>query len=165
MAENNKALWRGVRNALGDAGIEVVQDTPVDLQATITPTAALQTLLEKVRDTPRGDVGTQVNVSGSQVNAGTAVLYTVAAGKTLYLTHFNALFTLAASAATGHLAVRNAAGVVQFYLLYNIAYTTLGNYSFAQACPKAVKIPTGYDVAIICAANAALAATIHGWVE
>src|SRR3990167_3031294 len=48
MAEDNRALWRGIRNALGDAGIEIVQNTATDLLATVTMTSLDSAVLDNI---------------------------------------------------------------------------------------------------------------------
>lgn len=48
MGEQNEILWRGIRNATGDAGIEVVQATPADLQVTATLAGDAPTDIESI---------------------------------------------------------------------------------------------------------------------
>jgi len=108
--------------------------------------------------------GTQV-LETDVVVSGTKILYTVAAGKILYLTHAYLGVGLITAIGIGYLWIRDSTPT-NLYLLgvvRSITDTPSGP-SFPCYWPP-IEIPATYDIAVIATANLEIHATIHGWVE
>jgi hypothetical protein len=108
--------------------------------------------------------GTQVTVD-SFTSAGAAILYTVTAGKTLFLCHFTLECSSGAVVSGADFWVRNGADVIQYYLLRQrlaISRETIISPSFWPP----IEIPAGWDIVMgVGVATTTEYAFIHGWEE
>jgi hypothetical protein len=111
-----------------------------------------------------GHDGTQV-VKDDYTSTGAAILYTVTALKTLYLTHLTMEASTGAAISGADMWVRNAADVIQYYLSRQrlaVSRETIFSTSFRPP----IEIPAGWDIVIgVGAVTAAVYGFIHGWEE
>jgi len=108
--------------------------------------------------------GTQI-AADNQGMAGFIIVYTVSAGKTLYLTDWSWAIEATGVGGTGVLAVRDA-GDVQLYTLAGGALTVASAISKACGLFFPIEIPADYDIFLwSSAATLNVRAFIHGWEE
>lgn len=95
----------------------------------------------------------------------TTIVYTVPAGKTLYLKGFN-IGCLGGGAVTSHyLLIRNAADAVWKYLQY-LPTAAAGCIGFTRDYSQPLEVPSGYDVCVYNNNGTAYTgACIDGWIE
>lgn len=108
--------------------------------------------------------GTQIGKSASAVNA-TAIVYTVTAGKTLYLCTAS-LMTETATVSAGIFSIRDGADVSWLHLTMGRANTA--GYFIAPCVTfwPPLEVPAGYDIVVFSsAALAAWTGSIFGWEE
>ena len=111
-----------------------------------------------------GHNGTQVLESAPGVN-GTVVLYTVAAGATLYLVSVFLGLLGSAAATHGQIWIRDAVPA-NLYLLASV-YSAANDYSASvpHTYWPPIEIPATYSLALVDVAANMSQATIFGWVE
>lgn len=168
MAEHNQTKWRGIRNIPGDPGIEIRQDTAADFNATVFLGTTDRQLLTNIKANTRslnGDTGTQIHQEATQSGAGTAIVHTVTAGKTFYLTltHFEGEASAANKLVT--LSIRNDSDVTQFTLSSHTLSTLNETLSENFAFTPPMKIAAGWDIVVTAVANSVSRAFVHGWEE
>lgn len=108
--------------------------------------------------------GTQI-AKDKTITNGTAIVHTVTAAKTFFLTA--ATFSVFGSAAAqrGELFVRDADDLNP-YLIFLLGLGAAGHFSEGLPFNPPLEIPAGYDVCIFSNdANLGAAAFIHGWEE
>jgi len=100
-----------------------------------------------------------------EVANGTAIVYTVGAGKTFFMTTANFICDSSVTATLATLYVRNASDVLQYYL--GVAYfRAVGQIVAPMTFNPPLEIPAGWDVVIASdSANLKTRAFIHGWEE
>lgn len=102
----------------------------------------------------------------AQAVAATTIVYTVTAGKTLYIVAANlSCVSTAAAAIEVSLFVRNAADVAQGYLIAR--YPGPGHLNCGGECayPIPLQVPAGWDVVVYSAALGIGLASFWGWEE
>lgn len=111
-----------------------------------------------------GHNGDQVSVS-LMTNGAVAIIYTVPAGKTLFLCGMTIGLYMSGAGVGAYVRVRNVADVTVYTLFAQVT-----NFAFDVTVAKSywppIEIPTGYD--IVQAATGAgqeIDTHIHGWVE
>ena len=116
-------------------------------------------------------VGARPGHNGTQVLAGVrtavlnwTILYTVPAGKTLFLTH-TFLSSSNAISSTILMAVYDTTPVLWQYLLGNYSQTNTSTPPTIANYWPPIEIPTGYTVQIYQVIDCGLMGTIHGWEE
>ncbi len=141
MAEKNQVKWVGIQP--------------------IQPIENLQVSLGKFETTVAGVTRAQVTKSANVAN-GAAVLYTVTAGKTLYLV--NAFLAHSGAAASGaRMEVRNGADTTQ-YSIIDLTHSGACHHASEQVFPVPLVLPAGWDIYFIASPGTAYA-FIHGWEE
>lgn len=146
------------KNAL-DYSREVEQGDETKLKATVT---------QDSRNTgvwPAAGAA-RVTEHADQDGVGSPVLYTVPAGKTLFLANVAMSTRLSAANNVGAiLYVRDAGDVTVYFLRYH-HYATAGQLATAQAFSPALEIAAGYDIVLTVGnANLRAWAFIAGWLE
>jgi hypothetical protein len=108
--------------------------------------------------------GTQVSVSGTAVNV-TSTLYTVTAGKTLFLTRYYVDITVGTLTGYGTLEVYNGVGVFQYYI--DMLKALAGGWQHqALSLTFPIEIPAGSTIRMTATGNNGIEhAGITGWEE
>lgn len=138
MGERNVARWFGVRPT----------DPPETIPVSVAP--------------PTGLV--HVSASGIQYQAGTVVIYTVPAGKTLFLSSIQAGVGSTGNHVQTSARVRNATDAVQYYLFRTYGYGIMA-FSIDRVYDPPKEIPAGWDIAFVGVAGADAGMVIDGWLE
>ena len=134
--ETNQVLWRGVR-----------------------PVAGIQGIWPAI-----GAV--RVHASNMQTDAGTTIVYTVPAGKKLFIPNAEFSSRLAAGGANYSRGfVRDAADVQKYYICYQHFFME-GQLDTSFHFVPALEAAAGYDVCVFVNGAGLLSRlTIHGWLE
>lgn len=108
-------------------------------------------------------VGEPVSVDGLQSGAGTVVLYTVPAGKTLLLFNDWAITEASSAAGLDHtLGVYNAVPALTYRLFHFVNLGATFSVSKAHARFVPLEIPEGFSIRIVVVAAAGMLAGIEG---
>lgn len=134
--EADQVLWRGVRPVEGIRGVWPARNA------------------------------VRVNKRGSQVSVGTAIVYTVPAGKILFIS--SSVFTTRMSAVAGagaNMAVRDTDDVTDYYMVDH-KYGSIYQQTTSQYYLPALEAAAGYDVTVFNSHAALQTAGIFcGWLE
>jgi len=119
----------------------VTCDTAANLKSEVTPAAAAEFL-----NFPRIPTGATQVVAFNQASNNTAVIYTVTAGKTLYLVSLS-MSTDPIQAGRGAITVRNASDVDQYYFFFANSPIAQGQAA-SMSFPIPYEIPEDWDIAV-----------------
>ena len=111
-----------------------------------------------------GHEGTQI-VKANHTGPGLAIIHTVTAGKTFFLTGVSCYSHAGAAIAIGSVAVRNGADVYQ-YALIGLGAPINNRVGAAISLWPPIEIPAGWDVYVDCGgAGSDNSGTVFGWEE
>jgi len=111
-----------------------------------------------------GHNGTQVTKWGSADNE-TVILYTVTAGKILYLVHYTVFISSDVADRWGFMGVRNDADVEQYRFSTGV-FKQVGSIGFGVGLKYPIEIPAGWDIFLVSnSADSHINGFIHGWEE